>query len=135
MQRQAFIEYAVDVWRAFSGGLDFDKDAVRKQAALTYDRSFYPPGVVRQHAAIVANGETTPRLAGISAPTLVIHGVQDPLLPIEHGRATARAISGARMLEVDGMGHCLPQAVWAQLVDAIASHTAGAAGSSKDASK
>jgi pimeloyl-ACP methyl ester carboxylesterase len=52
----------------------------------------------------------------------VIHGSEDPLLPVEHGKDTAKAIPDAEMLIIDGMGHCLPKAVWTQIVDAIANH-------------
>jgi pimeloyl-ACP methyl ester carboxylesterase len=132
--RQPFIDYAAKVWRAFSGGTEFDPQAVRNQAARNYDRAFYPAGVVRQHAAIIANGETTQRLAGITAPTLVIHGARDPLLPLDHGMAVAKAVNGAQMLVIEAMGHCLPQRVWPQIVDAIAGHTTQAAGSTKTGS-
>ena len=57
-----------------------------------------------------------PRLAGIKARTLVIHGADDPLVPVEGGRDTAEAIPGARLKEIPGMGHDLP----VELVDEIA---------------
>ena len=122
-EREANIANAVIMWRVFWGSLEFDEDRIRKRAAASYDRAFYPQGTIRQHAAIIASGNRKPRLASITAPTLVIHGSEDPLLPVEHGKDTAEAIPGAEMLIIEGMGHCLPKAVWPQIVDAIAYHT------------
>ena len=62
----------------------------------------------------------------MSAPTLVIHGAADPLVPLEGGRDTARAIPGAELLVIEGMGHDLPEGAWPQLVGAISEHTAKA---------
>jgi pimeloyl-ACP methyl ester carboxylesterase len=130
-QRDAYIENAVAMWKIFWGTLEFDEETVRNRATLSYDRAFYPPGIARQHAAIIATGNRKPRLSSITAPTLVIHGSEDPLLPVEHGRDTAKAIPGAEILIVEGMGHCLPKAVWPQVVDAIANHTRKTASSSR----
>ena len=121
-ERQAYIEYAVVMWKIFWGSLDFDEDLVRKKAALAYDRAFYPQGIVRQQAAIIATGNRKTRLGAITAPTLVIHGSEDPCLPLAHGRDTAEAIPGAEILVIQGMGHSLPKATWPQIVDAIATH-------------
>ena len=129
-QREAYIENAVVMWKVFWGSLDFDEKIVRQRAASSYDRAFYPPGIARQYAAIIAGGNRKPRLASIAAPTLVIHGSEDPLLPVEHGKDTAGAIPGAEMLIVEGMGHCLPKVTWPQIVDAIGNHTRKAASSS-----
>jgi pimeloyl-ACP methyl ester carboxylesterase len=126
-EREAYIEYSVIMWKVFWGSLHFDEDIVRMRAALSYDRAFYPQGIPRQHAAIISNGDRKSRLASITAPTLVIHGSEDPLLPVEHGKDTAEAIPDAEMLIIDGMGHCLPKVVWTQIVDAIANHTNKAA--------
>lgn len=123
VEREAYIENSVVMWKLSWGCLDFDDDLVRKRAAESYDRAFYPEGIVRQHAAIISNGNRKTRLASITAPTLVIHGSEDPLLPVEHGKDTAEAIPGAEMLIVDGMGHCLPRVAWPQIVDAIVNHT------------
>ena len=126
-EREAYIEYSVIMWKVFWGSLHFDEDIVRKRAAVSYDRAFYPQGIPRQHAAIISNGDRKSRLASITAPTLVIHGSEDPLLPVEHGKDTAEAIPDVEMLIIDGMGHCLPKVVRTQIVDAIANHTNKAA--------
>jgi pimeloyl-ACP methyl ester carboxylesterase len=60
-------------------------------------------------------------LAGLRVPTLVIHGTQDPLIPVSAGRATARAIPGARFLELADMGHDLPRPLWGAITSAVRS--------------
>ena len=87
------------------------------------------PGPGRQLAAILASGDRTAELRQIVAPTLVVHGTADPLVRPSGGRATARAIKGAKLLNVPGMGHDLPRAIWTQLIDAIAENAARAGGS------
>ena len=84
-------------------------------------------GVARQFAAIVADGDRTPLLARIQAPTQVIHGQADPLLPFAHGRHLADHIRGARLVAVPGMGHDLPAPLWPLFADAIEA-AAGRAG-------
>ncbi|WP_019515072.1 alpha/beta fold hydrolase [Sphingomonas sp. Mn802worker] len=85
-------------------------------------RNRHPAGFVRQMAAIIADGDRSARLSRITAPTLVIHGSDDPLVPVTGGRETARAIPGARLIEIDGMGHTLPPQVLPQVADAIDEH-------------
>ena len=121
-QKEVYIEHAVIMWKIFWGSLDFDEDLIRKKAAVSYDRAFYPQGIARQHAAIIASGNRRSNLASITAPTLVIHGSEDPLLPLEHGKDIVGAIPGAEILIIEGMGHCLPKAAWPRMVDAIADH-------------
>jgi pimeloyl-ACP methyl ester carboxylesterase len=100
-----------------------DEARLRQRAGMMYDRAFTPLGTLRQMAAIFAHGNRAPRLAAVTAPTLVIHGLADPLVPVEGGRDTAKSIPGAQLLEIEGMGHDLPQALWTRLADAIAGHT------------
>ena len=92
-----------------------------------YDRGHDPGSVTRQLAAILASGDRTAELRHITAPTLVIHGTEDRLVNTSGGRATARAIPGARLLMIDGMGHDLPRGAWPQLIDAIVENTRRAA--------
>jgi pimeloyl-ACP methyl ester carboxylesterase len=91
----------------------------RRMSKLVYDRCHCPAGVARQMRAAIDDGSRTDRLAAIDAPTLVIHGADDPLLPAECGEDTARHIPGARFLPVAGMGHNIPDA----LAGEIAGHT------------
>ncbi|MFP4194096.1 MAG: alpha/beta fold hydrolase [Desulfosalsimonas sp.] len=123
-ERTAYIEYTMKLWRVFWGSLSFDEEDVRQKAALEYDRCFYPQGLTRQMAAILAHGNRKPMLASINAPTLVIHGSEDPIIPVEGGRDTAEAIDGAQIRIIEGMGHSLPRDVWPKIVDSIAWNTA-----------
>ena len=123
-EREANIEYNVELFRTIgSPGFPFDEEWMRDVTARCYDRCFCPQGMVRQTAAILAHGSRKPSLAGITAPTLVIHGSADPLVPLEGGKDTKESIPGAELLIIDGMGHDLPREVWPRLVDAIAAHT------------
>ncbi len=111
-----------------STGLPRDVEDIRALAAISYDRNHDPQGAGRQLAAIVATGDRTAELRHITAPTLVIHGAADPLIAPSGGRATARAIKGAELIEIPGMGHDLPRAAWPVLIDAIAAHASRADG-------
>jgi pimeloyl-ACP methyl ester carboxylesterase len=122
--------YIAQIERTFaaigSTGLPRDPDDVRRLAASSYDRDHDPGGPGRQLAAIIASGNRTAELRRITAPTLVIHGRADPLVAYTGGRATARAIPGAQLMSVEGMGHDLPRAIWPRLIEAIAVHAARA---------
>lgn len=71
-------------------------------------RSYYPPGVRRQMLAVLTAPSRADLLGAISCPTLIIHGKADPLLPVKHGRHTAKSMPAARYEEIEGMGHDLP---------------------------
>ncbi|MGD9764792.1 MAG: alpha/beta fold hydrolase [Candidatus Binatia bacterium] len=125
--RDGYVERSVATWRVISSpGFPFDEELTRRRAERLYDRCFYPEGVARQLAAIIAGGSRVERLRGVTAPTLVIHGDADPLVPIEGGRDTAAAVPGAKLLIIEGMGHDLPRDAWPRLVEAIEAHTAQA---------
>jgi len=128
-EREAFIEHMLQTWRTIAGrGFPFDEDRMRSQMARAFDRSYCPAGAMRQLMAIIAQGNRKPALASVGVPTLVIHGADDPLVPVAAGRDTAEAIPGAELLIIEGMGHDLPPAVWPRLVDAISAHTQKAEG-------
>jgi pimeloyl-ACP methyl ester carboxylesterase len=110
-----------------SRGLPRDEQEIRALAATSYDRDHDPDGAGRQLAAIIASGDRTAELRSIDVPTLVVHGTMDPLVGPSGGRATARAIHGAKLMNIEGMGHDLPPAIWARLIDAIAENAARAA--------
>ena len=118
--RASAIERGVNVFRTIgSPGFPFDEAMMREQAARAFDRCFYPDGVVRQLAAILASGSRNEKLHSVEAPTLVIHGADDPLVPLAGGIDTAEAIPGAEILVIDGMGHDLPQGAWPRMLDGI----------------
>ena len=122
--RDAYIERMVRVFTVVgSPGFPRNLDRIRDVAARSYDRGHDPAGNGRQLAAIIASGDRTAQLRAIRAPTLVIHGSEDRLVSHSGGVATARAIPGARLMTVQGMGHDLPEGAWPQLLDAISAHT------------
>jgi pimeloyl-ACP methyl ester carboxylesterase len=119
--RDGAVQRAVDTYRVIgSPGFEFDEDALRERAGLSFDRAYDPAGVARQLAAILTTADRTADLGKLDVPALVIHGAQDGLVDVGGGRATAAAIPGAELMVIDGMGHDLPRAVWPRLVDAIA---------------
>lgn len=109
-----------------SPGYPADPALLEARVRANLARSFYPPGFARQMAAIMADGDRRERLRAITAPTLVIHGADDPLVPVAGGRDTAASIPGARLEVVPGMGHDLPTALVGRMVALIAGQ-AGAA--------
>jgi pimeloyl-ACP methyl ester carboxylesterase len=89
-------------------GEDQNTNGMRDRITRSYDRNFNSAGVLRQMSAIVASGDFRKITRSIKAPTLVIHGNEDPLVPIEGGRDVAKLVRGARMEVMDGMGHDVP---------------------------
>jgi pimeloyl-ACP methyl ester carboxylesterase len=82
-------------------------------------RSYRPRGTVRQLVAIAADGDRSRLLGGIKLPTQVLHGQQDPLVPVAAGHDLAAKIPGAQLDLIDGMGHDLPPALWPRFVAGI----------------
>jgi pimeloyl-ACP methyl ester carboxylesterase len=131
--RDGYVERTVQTYAAIgSPGFPRDEAELRDTAGRAYDRGHDPAGAGRQLAAIIASGDRTPLLRRIAVPTVVIHGSADRLVRPSGGRATAKAIPGARLVVVRGMGHDLPRGAWPQVLDAITENTrrasAGVAG-------
>jgi pimeloyl-ACP methyl ester carboxylesterase len=127
--REGYIQRSAEVFGLVgSTGFERDEQYIRERAGRAYDRGFDVRAGGRQLGAIVASGDRTRELASIKAPTLVIHGTVDEMIRPSGGRATARAIPGARLMMIDGMGHDLPRGVWPQIIDAIAEHARAADG-------
>jgi pimeloyl-ACP methyl ester carboxylesterase len=126
--REAFQDYFVRMFRIIgSPGFPEDESRVRELAAATFDRAHRPAGTARQLAAILASGDRTPALRRLQVPTTVIHGTDDPLIPFRGGVATARAIPGAELVAIPGMGHDLPREVWPRFHQALAKNSERAA--------
>jgi pimeloyl-ACP methyl ester carboxylesterase len=123
--RDAYIEQAVKTFRVV-GSPDYpmDEEWLREIVSRSYDRGHRPSGVLRQMHAIAASGDRTEALHHVTAPTLVIHGRKDPLARPVGGKATAKAIPGARLRMIEGMGHDLPRELWPTFVEEIASNAA-----------
>jgi pimeloyl-ACP methyl ester carboxylesterase len=126
IERDAYIQHMADVYRAFAGGSDkYDERLQNEISAASHDRSFYLMGFTRQLAAIVACGSRKDALAAIKVPTLVIHGSHDALLPLAHGKDTAEAVPGAKLVIIKGLGHGMVYpALWDEIIETIAAHTA-----------
>jgi len=126
-EREAYIEHQMQVFaKTGSPGFPRDEADKRELAVASYERGHDPAGSGRQLAAIIASGDRTADLRTIRAPTLVIHGDKDRLVAPSGGRATAKAIPGARLLTIEGMGHDLPRGAWRRIIDAIAENAARA---------
>ena len=100
---------------------------LRRRVQELRDRSDYPQGMLRQFDAILGTGNLLPYTRRITAPTVVIHGSEDPMVRPRNGRTVARAVSGARYVVVDGMGHDLPEPVWRPVVETLAENFSAAA--------
>jgi pimeloyl-ACP methyl ester carboxylesterase len=104
------------------GELRRSDEELRQLAQASINRSYYPEGFMRQVAAIMANGSRVDLLQRVLTPTLVIHGKEDPLVPVECGIHTAEQIRGAKLELIEGMGHDLPPKLMERIVDLIAGH-------------
>ena len=123
--KQAAIDHSVKLFQAIgSPGFPMDEAFLRERVTVAYERSFNPGGVVRQILAIAADSARAGKLASITTPTLVLHGLADPLVPFACGQDTAKRIAGARLAGIDGMGHDLPPGVVAQLLTHLIPHLA-----------
>ena len=119
--REAYVASSARFWTIIgSVGYPDTKEAVLTRAGETWDRGISASGVARQMVAILAQPDRSRRLREIDVPTLVIHGLNDKMVHVSGGRATAQAIPGAELLLVPRMGHDLPAALHDTFVDAIA---------------
>jgi pimeloyl-ACP methyl ester carboxylesterase len=97
-----------------------EAEAFRERLRATVLRAWRPDGVVRQLAAVAADGDRSALLGRIVSPTHIVHGAQDPLVPVEAAHDLHAKIAGSTLEVIDDMGHDLPQALWPRLADAIA---------------
>jgi pimeloyl-ACP methyl ester carboxylesterase len=123
--RQAYIESSLVSARALGGrGFPLDEVFIREAAGKVFDRGSNPDGITRQLAALMAAASTKKQLKPLRVPSLIIHGSDDPLIPVECAIDIANTIPGAQLLIIEGMGHSLMDipGVWSQVIDAIARH-------------
>ncbi len=129
MEEEALVDHGVMLARTIgSPGYPSDEDRLRDRARASVQRSTYPEGPTRHLSAIVADGDRREMLKGVSVPTLVMHGEDDPLVPVEGGRDTAAAIPGAKLKTIPGWGHDLPLELVDEVAEAIAAHARSSAG-------
>jgi len=103
-----------------------DETWTRQMLGTSFDRGVSRDGYLRQLGAVLAAPDRSRALRRLSVPTLVIHGADDRLVRPSGGRATARAIPGTHLLELGGMGHDLPRALWPLIVSSIVTHARNA---------
>lgn len=127
--REALIRHSMETWRLI-GSPEFppDEAALRGRIERAYDRSSYRHGLARQTLAILVSGSRVPLLKRIEAPTLIIHGQEDPLVPVAGAYDLARHIPGARLEIIRGMGHDLPHALLPTFTRLLVQHTTESAG-------
>ncbi len=131
--RDAMARRHLDFVRLVSGrGYPFEEERMRQLIQLAYDRGFSARGLMRQFAAIATAPNREPALRRLRVPTLVMHGTEDPLVPMIGGKKTARAVPGARLRLYRGMGHHVPQALRRDFVSEIVEHTRGARQNASD---
>jgi pimeloyl-ACP methyl ester carboxylesterase len=122
--RAAVIDYLVAGLRPYQGSLPFDEEGTRALVARIVDRTRNIESSMTNHSLLDEGEAVSGRLDEIKAPTLVLHGTEDPLFPIAHGEALATEIPGARLLRLEGMGHQMPpRQLWDRVVAAILEHT------------
>ena len=121
--KDAYTERAVKLFRMVGSQRFFDEDYIRESVEQGWERGVNFAGTGRQLGAIMADGNRAERLRRVTAPTLVIHGKDDKLVTPSGGRATAKAIPGAKLLMLDDMGHDMPRPLWPKIIDAIVENT------------
>ncbi len=120
--RDAYVEELAMRDKLIYGNFEYDEDQAIQYRTSEYDRCYYPEGVARQMAAMAVPGNLQPKISAIKAPTLVIHGKEDPFNSIEAANEIASTIPGAELLLLEGMGHSIPNQLIKQIVSAINAH-------------
>jgi pimeloyl-ACP methyl ester carboxylesterase len=125
--RTAVIDYIVEGERPFTGYRPFNEATIREIAARAFDRTTNLASSITNHAPIDSGDRWRERLGEVSAPTLVIHGTDDPMYPYANAVALAKEIPGARLLALEQVGHEIPpRDLWDVVVPAVLHHTASA---------
>ena len=121
--RDSVVDYVVGYAEMRAGGeRRFDEAAARELVRRDVGRA-NDIAASENHAALPEGKVPSTPVSSIAVPTLVIHGTADPMFPLEHGRALAEEIPGARLLTLEGAGHGVDRADWETLVRAIVEHT------------
>ncbi len=120
---QALADHYVRLFQVIgSPALPTPEAELRQRILQGVARGYDPVGTQRQMLAIMADSGRATQLSRISAPTLVLHGKADPLVPFAHGQDTARRIPGAQLVGIEGMGHDLPPGALKPILDALLAH-------------
>ena len=120
---ESVIEYMVEMFGVIgSPAYPSTTEELRQRLGRSVRRAYEPAGTARQLLAVIASGDRRKLLRTITAPTLVIHGAADPLVPLAAGIDTAKQIPGAALQVIEGMGHDFPDALLPRLAQMIADH-------------
>lgn len=123
--RAAVVDHLVAAERPFAGSLPVDEAHLRDLVSRVVDRTVDVAASQTNHWLLEGGADDGRSLREVTAPTLVLHGTEDPLFPYGHGEALAREIPGARLVPLAGMGHQVPPpAVWDTVIPALIAHTA-----------
>jgi pimeloyl-ACP methyl ester carboxylesterase len=126
--REAVIEHVIGLLKLYSDGSDhFDEATMRNLVGCDIDRTVNLASSQTNHFAMAVGEPIRDRLGEISTPTLIVHGVEDPVFPLGHAITMEREIPDARLLALEGTYHDLPRAVWDGVVPAILRHTSASA--------
>ena len=125
--RETRIANAILMARVIGTPSVFDEVRARTRATTFVDRAYDPAGTGRQFVAILASGSRADGLAGLSLPTVVLHGDEDPLVDVSGGRRTAELVPGAEFRLLERMGHDLPPQYWGRIVTGLSDNLGRAA--------
>jgi pimeloyl-ACP methyl ester carboxylesterase len=134
LDRESIVRHSMETWRLIgSPGYPTDDATLRAMVERDQKRCLYGRGLARQTLAIIASPSRVPLLKLIKAPTLVIHGKDDPLVPVAAAYELMRRIAGARLEVIPGMGHDLPEALVPRIAGMILPHLRNADGAAAQA--
>ncbi|MGW7512771.1 alpha/beta fold hydrolase [Streptomyces massasporeus] len=121
---EEYLAVRLPLWRVLHGrALPFDEGEYRAMEQRVYERARDLNAGFNHTLAGAAGSGSTADLASVTAPTLVLHGTEDPMFPPAHAEATAAAVPGASLVMIEGMGHTLPRALDERLAAEILHHT------------
>jgi pimeloyl-ACP methyl ester carboxylesterase len=127
LDRESLIAHSMQTWRLIgSPGYRATDELLRAKVERAFDRAYHPRGIARQTAAIIASGSRVPLLRRIAAPTLVVHGKHDPLVPVAAARDLGRRIQGAKVEIIEGWGHDFPSELLPRISSLILKHVRAA---------
>ncbi len=132
LDREGLIAHGMQTWRMIgSPGYPEAEADLRDKVARQIDRNVHPQGFVRQISAIMASGSRAPLLSRVRAPTLIIHGKADPLVPVAAAYDLKKRLPHARLEVIEGMGHDMPRALLPRIEQMILEHVGISAGESQ----
>jgi pimeloyl-ACP methyl ester carboxylesterase len=125
VERNVYIDSITEFYKmTYGSGLPFDEEFHKALEGRAFDRSYCPEGAGRQSLAILSQKDRTKALGKLTMPSLIVHGDEDPLVPLAGGQATSDAIPDSVLMIVRGMGHVVPNmdAHWDRIKDAMIKH-------------